>query len=533
MGVMGSNIRLLDCTLRDGGYVNDWNFGNSTITGIFDRLNEAHVDIIEIGFLDDRNPEDINRSIQPNTQAIAKTFSNTIKPTSMVVAMIDYGTCEIKNVQPCKDTILDGIRVIFKKENMYKAADFGKQLMDLGYKVFLQLVSITDYEEQDIRDFCEYVNKIGPHAISIVDTYGLMHKPQATNYFILLNKYLNKDIAIGYHSHNNFQLAYTNTVEILDLGIDRDIVLDGSLYGMGKSAGNAPLELIAMNLNQRFGKKYDIDQILTAIDVNIMPIYAKHYWGYNLLFYIAAMNDCHPTYVKYLLDRHTLSVKDVNTILQKIEPERKLRYKEEYIESLYERYILNGINDVEYVEALSQTLKDRKVLLVGPGNSIVAREKEIKDYISSENPLAIGVNFVPDNIPVGFVFLSRPSRYDQALPKLKDSDIKVIATTNITSVGKPFEYPVRYDALIENTEWDNALAILLTLLEKIGVKDVALAGFDGFKKNVDDNYISTDFDLSKRYDYLSELNRCMTKKIKACRKTMDIRFLTESLYEAN
>ena len=65
------------------------------------------------------------------------------------------------------------------------------------------------------------------------------------------------------------------------------------------------------------------------------------------------------------------------------------------------------------------------------------------------------------------------------------------------------------------------------------MKDVALAGFDGFKKNVDDNYISTDFDLSKRYDYLSELNRCMTKKIKACRKTMDIRFLTESLYEAN
>lgn len=529
---MNKSIKLLDCTLRDGGYVNNWEFGNSNITSIFDRLNDAHVDIIEIGFLDERNPSDINRTIQPNTEAIAETFSNVTPASSMIVAMIDYGTCGIENVQPCEDTMLDGIRVIFKKKNMYKAADFGRQLKEKGYKVFLQLVSVTDYSDDDIVDFCNYINDMCPYAVSVVDTYGLMHKKQACHYFALLDKYLNPDISLGYHSHNNFQLAYTNTIEVLELGIDRDIILDGSLYGMGKSAGNAPLELLAMNLNEQHGKLYDINQILTAIDINIMPIYNDHFWGYGLLFYIAAMNDCHPNYVKYLLDLNTLSVKDVNIILSKISSDYKLRYSEEYIESLYESYIFNVINDVEYVESLTNELKGQKILLIGPGNSIISSKKRIDEYICSKHPVVVGVNYVPDDINIDFLFVSRPIRYDQALPKINNRDVKIIATTNITPVGKPFDYSVRYDKLIDNTQWDNALAIILKLLEKIGVSNITLAGFDGFKKDAENNYVSNDFDLSKRFNYLSALNRCMTKKIKKCKESMNIEFLTESLYDS-
>ena len=134
---MTGHIRLLDCTLRDGGYVNNWNFGNGTMICIYDRLTSAGVDIIEIGFLDDRNDFNNNRSIQPNTQSFKKVFTNANPKKSMVLAMIDYGTCSIDNIEDKEKTILDGIRVIFKIENMYKAADFGKQLIDKGYKVFL------------------------------------------------------------------------------------------------------------------------------------------------------------------------------------------------------------------------------------------------------------------------------------------------------------------------------------------------------------------------------------------------------------
>ena len=525
-------IRLLDCTLRDGGYVNDWNFGNGTMTCIYDRLTSAGVDIIEIGFLDDRREFDIERSIQPDTQSLMKAYANVNPKKAMVVAMIDYGTCSIDHVEPREKTFLDGIRVIFKKENMYNAADFGKQLIDKGYKVFLQLVSVTDYEEKDIKALAKYIRPIMPMAVSIVDTYGLMHKEQVFRYFQLLDKYLPKGIGIGYHSHNNFQLAYSNTIELLNLDTKRDIVLDGTLYGMGKSAGNAPIELLAMHLNDRCGKNYDLNQILEAISNEIMPIYHEHYWGYNLFFYVAAKNDCHPNYVKYLLDKMTLSVKDVNVILERIEPEHKLRYDADYIETLYGEYIFEIIDDRECIDSLKDILSGKDVLLLGPGTSVISHKSDIKRFVKKNSPIAISTNFVPEEIPIDFVFISNPIRYSMILPDLANTSIKVIGTSNVTAVDKPFDYTVRYDALIsQKSIWDNSLAILLNLLRKIGVGKVALAGFDGFKKNVEDNYIDTDFDLSKQYSYLSSVNRCMTKMIKDMRKSMDIEFVTESIYE--
>ena len=190
----------------------------------------------------------------------------------MVFAMIDYGTCDIDKLQPKSETFIDGIRLIFKKENMHKAVEYGREVMAKGYALSLNMVSITSYEENDVLEFVQEVNTIKPFAVSVVDTYGLMHKEQMLFYFNLLDKNLLPPICIGYHSHNNFQLAYSNTIEMLKLNTDRDLIVDGSLYGMGKSAGNAPRELLAMHLNENYGGAYDINQILEAIDINIMPI---------------------------------------------------------------------------------------------------------------------------------------------------------------------------------------------------------------------------------------------------------------------
>ena len=203
--------------------------------------------------------------------------------------------------------------------------------MEKGYKLCLQMVSVTSYNDEDVIEFSNHVNSINPFAVGIVDTYGLMHKEQVFHYFEMLDNHLNRSIAIGYHSHNNFQLAYSNSIEVLKIPSERTVILDGTLYGMGKSAGNAPIELLSMHLNEFYGKNYDINQLLEAIDVGIMPIFEQHRWGYSLQFYIAAKNDCHPNYVKYLLDKKTLAVKDVDNILGMINEESKLKYDAEYI----------------------------------------------------------------------------------------------------------------------------------------------------------------------------------------------------------
>ena len=180
--------------------------------------------------------------------------------------------------------------------------------------VFAQLVSVTSYTENEIKDLARLANEAKPYAVSMVDTYGLMHQDNLVHYFDLLNTHLDPEIGIGYHGHNNFQMGYANCIEFLkrSTSYQRNIVVDGTLSGMGKSAGNAPIELIAMHLNATYGKKYEIDQFLEAIDTNLAAFRKPTLWGYNLYHFIAAYNDCHPSYVSYLVEKRTLSIKSVN-----------------------------------------------------------------------------------------------------------------------------------------------------------------------------------------------------------------------------
>lgn len=291
------NIQLLDCTLRDGGYLNDWEFGHDTLVNIFERVVSSGVDIIEIGFLDDRRIFDINRSIMPNTQAVEQIYGGLERKNTMVVGMIDYGTCSIENLQPCEESFLDGIRVIFKQQVMHEAIQFCREVQDLGYRVFVQAVSITTYSDEDLLELVGLVNELHPYAMSMVDTYGLLHQSNLYHIFEVLDYNLRPDISIGYHAHNNFQMGYANGIEMIEAETERPMLVDGSLYGMGKSAGNAPLELLAMYMNENCGKNYDVSQMLEAIETSIMDIHNQVHWGYNLFYYVAASNKVHPNLI--------------------------------------------------------------------------------------------------------------------------------------------------------------------------------------------------------------------------------------------
>jgi len=263
------NLHLLDCTLRDGGYVNAWNFGEGCIKSIFSRLDTAGVDSIEVGFIDERVPYDANCSIYPDTKSIEPIFENMQKPKALVCAMIDYGTCSLDKIAPKSESHLDAIRVIFKKHKQDEALEFCSQIKAKGYKIFVNPVSITSYTDEDIIALVRKINKIAPYAVTVVDTYGLMHSDKVLHYCNILNAHLDKDVIIGYHAHNNFQLAYSNAIAVMNGIEDRDISIDGTLFGMGKSAGNACTELLAMYMNECKNKHYDINQIQEAIDVDI------------------------------------------------------------------------------------------------------------------------------------------------------------------------------------------------------------------------------------------------------------------------
>lgn len=526
-------IQLLDCTLRDGGYINDWNFGHDNLVSIFERVVDADVEMIEIGFLDERRTFDLNRSIMPNTECVEKIYGKLGRKQTMVVGMIDFGTCGLENVQPCDQSFLDGIRVIFKKHLREPALQFCKDLKEKGYKVFAQLVSVTSYSDEEMMSLIELANEVEPYAVSMVDTYGLMHQDQLLHYFRLLDSNLNQEITIGYHGHNNFQMGYANCIAMLSNKTERDIIVDGSLYGMGKGAGNVPIELIAMYMNHSIGKKYHISQLLEAIDANIIQFHAPVRWGYNMFYYLAASNHCHPNYVSYLINRKTLSVKSINEILAKLQGEKKLLYDKEHIEKLYAEYQKNEINDELAWEKLQEKLSGKKILLIGPGVTVNTEREIIESYIQDKRPFVISINYIPEGIGLDSIFLSNSKRYTQLATKLSQEKHSIIATSNVTSTrDEVFEIVLNFSGLMDEEAEiiDNSLVMFLKALIRTGCREVTLAGFDGYSSG-ESNYYNQDMEYDFVKNKAEYLNNYTTTFLESVADTLMVEFLTSSKYD--
>lgn len=530
MEKMGNKF-LLDCTLRDGGYLNDWEFGRDNLLSVFERLVDTGVDVIEVGFLDERRPFDINRSIFPDTESISKIWENATKRPPMVVGMIDFGTCGLENLQPCKEAFLDGIRVIFKKEKMHAAMEYCRQVKSLGYKVFSQLVSITAYDDERFMELISLVNDVEPYAVSMVDTYGLLEPNKLMHYYDILDEHVKKEIKIGFHAHNNLQLAYANSMAFLSKDTERDIVVDGTLFGMGKNAGNAPIELVGNYMNDTFGKQYNIAPMLEAIEESIKPFYAKKSWGYKTFFYLCATNSCHPSYVEYFQQKGNLSASKLNELLAQIEPqEKKLLYDKNLAESLYQEYIMRSFEDE--IEKLVEVIDGKQILLIGPGRNISLQADKVKKYIAENKPIVIAVNYIPDDIEVEYVFVTKANRYREMTTKLHECpEIKIIASSNLECKNGKFDIVVSREPLLEQKEEinDNSFLMLLKVLKRTGALNIACAGFDGYSDN-EDNYALPDME----YDFVKRAAKYLNRHIRdvLCNefKDMHIDFITFSHY---
>lgn len=530
------NIKLLDCTLRDGGYINDWKFSSSVIRYMLHRYVNTGVEFVEVGFLDERRPFDKDRTIAPTTRALDNVIGSIEKKETKFFAMIDYGTCSIENLENKKDSIIDGIRIIFKKPNMYRAIDFAEKVKSKGYLVTLQLVSVTSYSDKDIIEFCKEANKLEPYAVGVVDTYGLMHREQMQHYFELLDFNLKKEISIGYHSHNNFQLAYSNTIEMTSLSHTRNIILDGSAHGIGKSAGNAPIELLAMYLNDNFNKNYQMNEILEIIDTCIIPIKNRCAWGYSLNYFLAASNDCHPNYISYLLDKATLSVGSINEIVKHLEGDKKLNYDEDLIGQLYLEYQSVKCDDINALEKVKKEFKDKNILLLAPGKSMMEQSDVIDSYIINNDLKIISVNFVPKVIDVDAVFVGNGKRYKHIIERLEKKNMvnKVIATSNVSLVKDELNCIINTDRLFDSRKEiaDNSTAMILNLLSIIKPKSVAMAGFDGYRIDLlRDYYCDESFMFSDNSKRLELVNEQLSEKIKDMKAELNISFVTDSIYE--
>jgi len=331
------NIKLLDCTLRDGGYITNWRFPDNQIKTIISKLTEANIDYVECGYLSNEEKQP-NRSIFQTVEQISE-FLPEKRKRSLYLAMADVNQFDAKNLSDFNGKSIDGIRVVFYKHQVTEALNLCERVIKSGYNLFVQPMVTIDYTENEFVRIVEKISKLNSYAVAIVDSFGYMNKNDIKRYFDILDSSLSAQTAIGVHSHNNMQLAVMNAQSLFDYNTNREIIIDSSLYGMGRGAGNLNTELITNFYNMVKGYKFNINNIIDLISDIIYPIYKNTPWGYSPYFYLTAMYHCHPNYASYLLQSHDVSVNEFREFLELIPNDMRTKCKKEYVESLYSEFL--------------------------------------------------------------------------------------------------------------------------------------------------------------------------------------------------
>lgn len=529
------SIQILDCTLRDGGYVNDWRFGRKTILSILDKLESAHIDIIECGFLT-RMVQDRDCSLFNSIEEVEGVLPQRERH-SMYVAMIAIGEKELhpSELTPYDGKSIEGIRLTFHKEEIDQAFDWAQIIMDKGYKVFMQPVGTAFYSDIELLQLVEKINRLRPYAFYIVDTLGSMYRNEVSHRFYLIDENMAPEILLGFHGHNNLQLAFSNAQVLGKIQTKRTLILDATVFGMGRGAGNLPTELITQYINRKIASRYDVTMVMDIYDEYIAAIRKELEWGYAVPYHIAASSVCHPNYASYLLNKQTLTMNDIKRIIHSIPEEYKILYNQPLIEQLYTQFQSRKIDDSRAVEEITQMIKGRTLLVLAPGKSLRSHFDDIIAFMDREDPFIISVNFADSDYRINACFVSNHKRMDGLIRELRSMDsVRLILTSNIPGTGCEDCLYVDYDRYIQSDDMisDNAGLMLLRLLKRCGAQEVYLAGFDGFHHNLNDNYYSDELTFRINEEELGERQNRIQQQLNLLSETMKIQFLTPSIYES-
>ncbi len=535
---MDKKIQLLDCTLRDGAYVVDGEFGVPAIRGIIKKMEEANVDIIECGWLKD-SPYRAGSSYF-HVPADLESFIDKKNGNSVYAVMIDWDRYDLNFLPENNGKSIDAIRVVFPHGKHREGIAVGKEIEKKNYFVFYQAANTLAYSEEDLLDLADCVNQTNASALSVVDTFGAMYFEDLERIVRVLDGRLNKKIKLGFHSHNNQQLSFALSMRFVELteSLHRGSIVDSSLCGMGRGAGNATTELLANYLNEKYNCNYDLNVVMDSIDMYMQYFQERYEWGYSIPYFIAGMYCCHVNNIAYLLKNHRTNAKDMKNIIESLSPSDRRKYDYDLLENRYLENQSRIVDDEKTKEILRRDFENRKILLIAPGKTSSEEKGKIENYIKNNDPIIIAVNALNTLYRFDYLFAINHVRYDYAKDVYKNqfANTKKILLSNIKAEGESDEYIVNFNSVIKRgwEHFDNAVIVCLRLLEKLNVREVAVAGFDGFKTKYGDSYADVSLPVLKTDNKWEELNEEICAMFKdfllSARDKMKISFVTESIF---
>lgn len=527
---MKKKIYLLDCTLRDGGYYNQWSFKDELVKEYISFLNKSSIQYIEIGFRFNKNFHlNLGKYAYSNDSLIAKLKVNSkIKIATMINAK-DYYKNNVFLINDLKNNFLskknskvDLVRIAINFSDFKKAYKISLLLKNKGYKVALNLMQSHNKSIKQIENLCKEIKKWNTISILYVaDTLGVM----SPEYVKILSSTLKKNWQsnLGIHAHNNKSMAYINSITAIKNGFN---FCDSTITGMGRGAGNLQTEIM---LNDKLfnNQKQNLNNLNNLLN-KFNHLKQKYDWGPNFFYHYAANNYIHPTYVQMLINDKRYSSNQIYDALKILSKKKKNLFSENSLKEA----IYGNNKKIQGSWSPKKLFKDKDILIIGSGDSTKQKLFKIKSFIKKRKPLvlALNINLNIDKKLVDAFVVSDPKRAILEISKFKKIyGSKIILPqkkmSQIIKSTKKIKF-LDYDLLINNEKTTfigetgcsliNSLALNYALAISFSgqSKKIYLAGFDGYKSKNKNEEINELFRIYKKINSKVKINFITPSKYK-------------------
>ncbi|MFB5283158.1 MULTISPECIES: aldolase catalytic domain-containing protein [Peribacillus] len=285
---MKNDVKILDCTIRDGGLINNWDFSVEFVQDLYNGLSAAGVEYMEIGY---KNSPKLLNATEPNPwRFLDDNFLKEIIPEkkfTKLSALVDIGRVDPNDILPREQSVLDMIRVACYIREVDKGLELVEMFHDLGYETSLNIMALSSVPEHQLIEAFKMVQESSVDVVYIVDSFGSLD-PTDIEHQVKKFQAMIPNKQLGIHTHNNMQLAFANTLTAMQNGVT---FLDSSVYGMGRAAGNCHTELLVSYIKKT---SYELKPVLGVIEKHMLEMRQKWEWGYIIPYMISGVLNEHP-----------------------------------------------------------------------------------------------------------------------------------------------------------------------------------------------------------------------------------------------
>ncbi len=496
MGMERSGLVVLDCTLRDGGYYNQWDFDEVLVNDYLEAVELAGVRFVEIGFRFTVK----ETFFGPYAYSTDDFLASLVIPESLNIGVMlnakDLVTYD-GSVEECIDSLfvkeslspVNFVRIAAHLTEIDACQEAVNRLVELGYQVGLNLMQANLYSEEVLSDFASKVNSWeNVLVLYFADSLGNMNVSDVEKMVKIFSKHWHA--GIGIHAHNNMGRAVNNTTTALDSGARW---LDATILGMGRGAGNSSTEILLLEMVDRGEKQYAPEKLLPLVEQYFEPLKEKYRWGESFFYYMAGLHKVHPTYVQEMLGSERYVATDIVNVIASLEGDKA---------NSFSHTSLQAAIDVNYSNwrggwDASGWVENKVVMILAGGQQLYRHKRGVLNYIEKHKPVVLSLNLITDF----------PSEYVSFFVACHPTRIRAQAL-QYRAIKKPLILP--YDTLAEdekailknNTIYDYgmsvedntlkardvgctvpyplAVAYALSVACSGGARKIVFCGFDGY-----------------------------------------------------